>query len=92
MLNKDSINIGLIYEGMKPPKTVEEIMKEHGVSKEDVETALNDGMKIEMEHEEDPENPLDEKQARTIASHHLFERIDYYKLLDKVEKAKKPHK
>lgn len=92
MLNKDSINIGLIYEGMKPQKTVEELMKKHKASREEVEAALNDGTKIEMEHEKDPKNPLDEKQARTIASHHLFERIDYYKLLDKVEKAKKPHK
>ena len=88
MFNKDSINIGLIYEGMKPAKTVEELMKKHNASKEEVESALDAGQKIEMEHMEDSDSVVDEKEARQIASHHIDERLDYYKLLDKVEKAK----
>ena len=89
MFNRDSINIALIYEGLNPAKTVEELMKKHNASKEEVESALEDGAKVEMEH---MENPADKEKARAIASHHIDERLDYYKLLDKVEKAKKIHK
>lgn len=88
MFNRDSINIALIYEGLKPAKTVEELMKKHNASKEDVESALNDGQKIEMEHMENSGNAADEQEARKIASHHIDERLDYYKLLKKVEKSK----
>jgi len=31
---------------------------------------------------------VDKKEARQIASHHIDKRLDYYKLLDKVEKTK----
>ena len=88
MFNRDSINIALIYEGLKPAKTVEELMKKHKASKEEVESALNDGEKIEMEHMKNSDNVADKKEARQIASHHIDERLDYYKLLNKVEKAK----
>ena len=88
MFSKDSINIALIYEGLKPAKTVEELMKKHNASKEEVESALDAGQKIEMEHMEDSGSVADEKEARKIASHHIDERLDYYKLLNKVEKAK----
>lgn len=88
MFNRDSINIALIYEGLKPGKTIEELMKTHNASKEEVESALDDGEKIEMEHMKNSNSLIDKKEARKIASHHIDERLDYYKLLDKVEKAK----
>ena len=88
MFNRDYINIALIYEGLKPAKTVEELMKKYKASKEEIELALNDGEKIEMEHMKNSDSVADKKEARQIASHHIDERLDYYKLLNKVEKAK----
>jgi hypothetical protein len=88
MFNRDFINIALIYEGLKPAKTVEELMKKHKTSKKEVESALDDGEKIEMEHMKNSDSVADKKEARQIASHHIDERLDYYKLLNKVEKAK----
>lgn len=81
MINKDYTHMGLIYENMKPAKSIEEIMKKHNVSREEVQSNLDAGTKIEMEH------VTDKDTATTIASQHLFEKIDYYKLLKKVEKA-----
>jgi hypothetical protein len=67
---------------------VEELMKKHKTSKKEVESALDDGEKIEMEHMKNSGSVADKKEARQIASHHIDERLDYYKLLNKVEKAK----
>lgn len=88
MFNRDSINIALIYEGLKPAKTVEELMKKHNASKEEVNSALDAGQKIEMEHMKNSSSVADETEARKIASHHIDERLDYYKLLKQVEKSK----
>lgn len=68
------------FEGIKPEISAEDLMAKHNVSKQRIQKALEDGIKIEMEHTDD------ENTARTIASHHINELLDYYDRLKKVEK------
>ena len=61
-------------------KTNEEIAKKHNVSVKQVERLLKIGAEIEHEHTKDQET------AETIASQHLYEILDYYSRLKKLEK------
>lgn len=80
MNSRDSRNLQLLVEDcIKPAKSVEEIAKKHNVSTDRVKSELDRGTKVEMEHTSNRE------AARTIASHHLDEMIDYYEKLAKVE-------
>jgi len=67
-------------KGLASNMTVDQIAEKHGVSVEAIETQLEKGMKIELEHTSD----LDE--ARDIALDHLVEFPDYYDRLEKMEK------
>ena len=73
----DTLNLGLIYESIKPAKTVEEIANKYDITSEEVNSALDEGQAIEMEH------TTNSSTARQIASHHIYEKLDYYKLLKK---------
>ena len=55
------------------------IAKMHGVSVEEIESELDKGMEVEMEHTSDP------AYAHEIAMDHLIEDPDYYKKLDQVD-------
>lgn len=81
MFKNDIQNIGMLYEKCinKPPVSSESIAKKYDISVDEVEKALDKGQKVEMEH------TTDKKVARTIASHHLDEMIDYYDKLAKME-------
>lgn len=68
-------------ENIKPPVSAREIADKHKVSLSDVERALDMGEEVELEHTTDRET------ARQIASHHVFELIDYYEKLAGVEEA-----
>ncbi len=68
------------FESLKPEISVEDLMAKHNVSKERIEKAIEDGMKVEMEH------TTDKTTARTIASQHIDELLDYYDRLKKAEK------
>lgn len=64
---------------LKPMVSVAEIAKHHNVSEAEVKRALAVGTKVEREHTND------ETTAKTIASQHLLETIDYYDKLKRVE-------
>ena len=70
----------ILQEQLKSPKTPEELAKKWKVSVGVINKALNKGQKVEMEH------TTDAKTARTIASHHINEMLDYYDKLAKMEK------
>lgn len=79
-MNADNKNLSILCEDcIKPMKSIEGIAKKHGVDVSEVESALEKGISIEMEHTEDRET------AKIIASHHLDEMIDYYDELAKIE-------
>lgn len=81
MFKNDIQNIGMLYEKCinKPPVSSESLAKKYNTSVDEVEKALDKGQKVEMEH------TSDKKVARTIASHHLDEMLDYYDKLAKME-------
>ena len=81
MFKNDIQNIGMLYEKCinKPPVSSASLAKKYNISLDEVENALDKGQKVEMEHTND------KKVARTIASHHLDEMIDYYDKLAKME-------
>lgn len=64
----------------KKTPTVEQLIKKYKVSESEIRKELADGVKIELEH------TSDEKVAAEIALDHLSERLDYYKMLKKMEK------
>ena len=64
----------------KKTHSVEEIAKKHGVSVETIEKQIDIGKKIEMEHTDS------EEAAEEIARDHLWEFLNYYKELPKMEK------
>jgi hypothetical protein len=64
-----------IQSNLKSKISNESIAKKHNVSLDLVQAYLNQGIKVEMEH------TPNKKIAEIIASHHLNERIDYYKKL-----------
>jgi len=63
----------------KPTPSFEEIRKKHGVSKEELQSQLTKGIKVEQEH------TGDKAMAREIALDHLDEFPDYYDRLEKAE-------
>jgi hypothetical protein len=82
MKPSDINNIGVLYESCKLKEFIplDNIAKKHKVSDDVVKKALSKGTKVEMEHTKD------KKTAEAVASHHLFELIDYYDKLEKIEK------
>ena len=66
---------------LKVPHTVESIAEKHKVSVASIIEALKRGMQVEMEHTKD------EATAKIIALAHLWEKLDYYTLLAKMEQA-----
>ena len=81
MLSSDLHALSVLVENiLKPQKTVKQIAKKHKVSEDVVEKAIKKGSKVEHEHTKD------QKIAETIASHHLWEMIDYYDKLEKMER------
>ena len=68
-----------VMGGLKPAISVDKISKKFNISVDEVEKLIKIGTKVEMEHTNN------EKVARTIATHHIFERKDYYSKLKKVE-------
>lgn len=62
-----------IQMGLKPRIPDEKIAKKHNVPLDIVENRIKEGIKIELEH------TSDKKVAETIASHHVFERINFYR-------------
>lgn len=69
----------LVEDCIKPKISIEQIAKKHNVSIDVVKKALTKGTKVEKEHTNSDD------AAQTIASHHLYELIDYYEKLDKIE-------
>lgn len=67
----------------KPTPTVKELADKYRKTIPEMNHILGKGIKVEMEHTNDVEI------AREIALDHLAERVDYYELLDKVERAPK---
>ena len=66
--------------GLADTETVESIAKKHGVSVEQIQTQVDKGTKVEMEHTDDPD------VARETAMDHVFEDPKYYDKLAKMEK------
>lgn len=64
---------------LKPAKTPEELAKKHGVSVAEIIKRLDQGQKVEREHTKS------NKEARHIASHHIWEFLNYYDALAKME-------
>jgi hypothetical protein len=81
MKSLDETQIYALYEScvLKPLIDSKTIASKFGVSLSDVEDQLKIGTEVEFEHTDD------ELIARTIASHHLYERLDYYTKLKQVE-------
>lgn len=67
-------------KGLAKGKTLEDIAKKHDVSIEHLNSQLNKGIKVEVEHTEEIET------AKKIAMDHLFENPNYYTDLKKMEK------
>jgi hypothetical protein len=80
-MNFDKIVNAILNENtLKSRISNEKIAKKHNVDIATVERLLKQGSKIEHEHTKD------QKAAETIASQHIYEVLDYYKKLKKVEK------
>lgn len=73
------INRILSENELKPKITEEELAKKHNVSLAVIKQKLKQGTEIEKEHTKDHET------AQTIASQHIYEVLDYYDKLKKVE-------
>lgn len=69
--------------GLADKKTLKQIADKHKVSEEDIKDQLKAGIKVELEHTDDP------KKAVEIASDHLWEIPDYYTRLDEMEREAK---
>ena len=65
-----------IQTGLKPRIADEKISEKHKVPVDVVLKCIRQGTLVELEH------TSNRKIAETIASHHLYERIDYYKKLN----------
>ena len=66
--------------GVADNKTLQDIADKHGVTLSVIESALADGIKVEMEHTDD------KTTATEIAKDHLFEDAEYYSKLKIIEK------
>lgn len=74
------INLSILTEEcIKPSKSAEELARKWKVDISEIESALDKGEKVEMEHTKN------KKTARIIASHHIDEMLDYYDELAKME-------
>jgi hypothetical protein len=81
-LNKlSNFNEDKIIGGLSDGKTVDDIAKKHGVSVEEINSQLEKGIKVEMEHTDD------KNLAREISLDHLYELKDYYTRLSKIEES-----
>lgn len=69
-----------IKGGLADNKSLQDIADKHSVTLSVIESALADGIAVEMEHTDDKE------QATEIAKDHLFEDAEYYTKLKTVEK------
>lgn len=65
--------------GLADKHDVKSIADYHGVSVEEIEKQVEMGIKVELEHTDDP------KLAREIALDHIAEMPDYYNKLKKIE-------
>jgi hypothetical protein len=79
----DADPMGKFKDGgmLKRPHSINLIAIKHSTKIEDVIKALEEGTKIEKEHTKN------DSVAKTIAQHHLWESIDYYKKLEEMEKS-----
>jgi predicted transcriptional regulator len=79
--NKKMLNTEneMIKGGLADNKTLTQISKKHSVDIKSIETQLNKGIKVEMEHTND------KKKAKEIAMDHLWEDPKYYNKLKKIE-------
>ena len=64
---------------LKPAVSKEKIAKKYKISIKEVEQLIKIGAKVEKEHTKD------KLTAETIASHHIYEVLDYYKKLKKAK-------
>lgn len=69
-----------IKGGLADNMTLEQIAEKHGVTLSAIESALADGIAVEMEHTDD------KATATEIAKDHLFEDAEYYSKLKTIEK------
>jgi hypothetical protein len=69
-----------ISGGLADKMNISDIAKKHNIPTKDLNKQLAKGIKVEMEHTNDP------KQAEEIALDHLYEFPDYYDRLEKIEK------
>jgi hypothetical protein len=82
-MNFDDLVTSILSENnLKPKVSEEDIAKKHGVSVSEVKAKLKAGTEVEKEHTKD------HATAETIASQHVYEVLDYYDKLKKVEKTK----
>ena len=79
MTYKQSFKEEKIEGGLADKKTIKDICKKHKCSLEYGKIQLQTGLKVEMEHTKD------KTKAKEIAMDHLWEDINYYKKLKKVE-------
>ena len=68
-----------IKGGISDNKSLKEIAEKHNTDIEEIKKQLQMGMKVEMEHTDDP------KTAVEIALDHIYEFPTYYTELDKME-------
>jgi hypothetical protein len=74
----DEIADQIILESkLKPAVSKEKIAKKYKITVKEAEHLIKVGAKIEKEHTKD------RITAETIASHHIYEVLDYYKKLKK---------
>lgn len=64
----------------KKTPTIEQLSKKYKVDISEITKELNKGIKVELEH------TSNKKVAEEIALDHLSERLDYYRMLQKMEK------
>lgn len=76
----DSLIFKILKENkLKSKISIKDLAKKHKVSKDEIKKRLRVGINVEKEHTKDL------AMAETIASHHIYEVLDYYKKLKKVE-------
>jgi hypothetical protein len=77
-MNFDSI-IEATLNGLSKGKTPQDLANKHEVSLDHINSQLEKGIKVEIEH------TMDHSTAKKIAMDHLFEDPDYYTKLKKME-------
>lgn len=78
-MNKRDIYLKLIAK-LKPAIPAEVLAKKWKVDIKVINAALDKGQKVEREHTDS------DSEARRIASHHIYEMLEYYDKLSKMEK------